>query len=254
MTNDNEPLKEQNRAAEPLVIGIGASAGGVEALQQFFSCMPNNSGLSFVVVQHLSPDYKSLMADILGKHTEMTVLQASNEMPVEADTVYLIPPKKYMIIKDGKLILSDYASGTLNHPIDIFFTSLAEEKREHAIVVVLSGTGSDGTNGVKSVKEYGGLVIAQEPETAKFDGMPKSVIQTGLADFILSPEEIAEEILNFSTTPLLLRNPRNDGPADEEAVFSEEDTLSHIYTILKNASGIDFTYSKRSTIPRSCVS
>ena len=250
MTNDNEPLKEQNRAAEPLVIGIGASAGGVEALQQFFSCMPNNSGLSFVVVQHLSPEYKSLMADILGKHTEMTVLQAANEMPVEADTVYLIPPKKYMIIKDGKLILSDYASGTLNHPIDIFFTSLAEEKREHAIVVVLSGTGSDGTNGVKSVKEYGGLVIAQEPETAKFDGMPKSVIQTGLADFILSPEEIAEEILNFSTTPLLLRNPRNDGPADEEAVFSEEDTLSHIYTILKNASGIDFTYYKRSTILR----
>ena len=125
----------------PLIIGIGASAGGLEALQQFFGCMPNNSGLSFVVVQHLSPDYKSLMADILGKHTGMTVLQAENAMPVEPDTVYLIPPKKFMTLQDGKLLLSDYAPGTLNHPIDVFFASLAEEKKEHSIVVVLSGTG-----------------------------------------------------------------------------------------------------------------
>ena len=250
MIKENESRKENGRIDEPLVIGIGASAGGLEALQQFFGCMPNNSGLSFVVVQHLSPDYKSLMADILGKHTGMTVLQAVNEMEVEPDTVYLIPPKKYMTIHQGKLILSDYAHSTLNHPIDIFFSSLAEEKKEHAIVVVLSGTGSDGTNGVKAIKEHGGLVIAQDPETAKFDGMPKSVIQTGLADFILSPEEVADEILNFSRTPLLLRTQRNGIFGDEDAVFSEEETLSHIYTILKNASGIDFTYYKRSTILR----
>ena len=118
-------------------------------------------------------------------------------------------------------------------------------------MVVLSGTGSDGTNGVKAVKEHGGLVIAQAPESAKFDGMPRSVINTGLADFVLSPEEIAEEILNFSNTPLLLRPLRSDGLlSDEDALFSEEETLSHIYTILKNASGIDFTYYKRSTILR----
>ena len=116
----------------PLVIGIGASAGGLEALQQFFSCMPPNSGLSFVVVQHLSPDYKSLMADILSKHTEMPVYQAENGMAVEGDTVYLIPPKKFMTIKDGKLILTDYTAVTLNHPIDIFFSSLAEEKKEQS--------------------------------------------------------------------------------------------------------------------------
>lgn len=249
MTNTTESIQRQ-KDVSPLIIGVGASAGGLEALQQFFGRMPNNSGLSFVVVQHLSPDYKSLMADILSKHTSMTVLQATNGMAVEPDTVYLIPPKKFMTIQDDALILSDYAPGTLNHPIDIFFASLAEEKREHAIVVVLSGTGSDGTNGVKVVKEHGGLVIAQEPETAKFDGMPKSVIQSGLADFILSPEEIADEILNFSNTPLLLRTPRNDGPSDEDMIFSEEETLSHIYTILKNASGIDFTYYKRSTILR----
>lgn len=235
----------------PLVIGIGASAGGLEALQQFFSCMPPNSGLRFVVIQHLSPDYKSLMADILSKHTEMQVYQAENGMAVEADTVYLIPPKKFMTIKDGRLILTDYAPVTLNHPIDVFFSSLAEEKKEHSIVVVLSGTGTDGTNGVKFVKEHGGLVIAQAPESAKFDGMPKSVISTGLADFVLSPEEIAEEILNFSNTPTLLRPLRSDNPlSEEESPFSEEETLSHIYTILKNASGIDFTYYKRSTILR----
>lgn len=250
MTKNENSSSAQTRPTAPLVIGVGASAGGLEALQQFFHCMPTNSGLSFVVIQHLSPDYKSLMADILGKHTGMTVLQAEDHMVVEPDTVYLIPPKKFMTIQQGKLLLSDYAPGTLNHPIDVFFDSLAEEKKEHAIVVVLSGTGSDGTNGVKKVKEYGGLVIAQEPETAKFDGMPKSVIQTGLADFILSPEEIAEEILNFSNTPLLLRTPKVDGPSDEDLLFSEEETLSHIYTILKNASGIDFTYYKRSTILR----
>ena len=233
-----------------IVIGIGASAGGLEALQQFFSYMPPNSGLSFVVVQHLSPDYKSLMADILGKHTEMSVCQAENHMAVEPDTVYLIPPKKYMTIKDGRLLLSE-APGTLNHPIDAFFASLAAEKREHSIAVVLSGTGSDGTNGVKMVKEHGGLVIAQAPESAKFDGMPRSVINTGLADFVLSPEEIAEEILNFSNTPVLLRPLRSDSLiTDDDSLFSEEETLSHIYTILKNASGIDFTYYKRSTILR----
>ena len=251
MSTGKEILSSTNVEQSPLVIGIGASAGGLEALQQFFSCMPPNSGLSFVVVQHLSPDYKSLMADILSKHTEMQVYQAENDMAVEADTVYLIPPKKFMTIKGGKLILTDYAPVTLNHPIDIFFASLAEEKREHSIVVVLSGTGTDGTNGVKFVKEYGGLVIAQAPESAKFDGMPRSVISTCLADFVLSPEEIAEEILNFSNTPALLRPLRSDAPlSEEESPFSEEETLSHIYTILKNASGIDFTYYKRSTILR----
>lgn len=187
--------KERKKKTSPLVIGIGASAGGLEALQQFFDCMPSHSGLSFVIIQHLSPNYKSLMADILAKHTEMNVFQADNQMPVLANTVYLIPPKKYMTIKDGHLILSDYDTGTLNHPIDVFFTSLAEDRKEQAIVAVLSGTGSDGTNGVKAVKEKGGLVIAQAPESAKFDGMPRSVINTGLADFVLSPEEMPRRYL-----------------------------------------------------------
>ena len=248
---DGKQEMDKKVSASPLVIGIGASAGGLEALQQFFDYMPSHSGFCFVVIQHLSPDYKSLMADILAKHTQMSVYQAENHMGIHPDTVYLIPPKKYMTIQQNQLILSDYDAGTLNHPIDVFFTSLAEEKKEHSIAIVLSGTGSDGTNGIKAIKEKGGLVIAQAPESAKFDGMPRSVINTGLADFILSPEEITEEILNFSSTPILLRSRPGDTQANEDdELFSEEETLSHIYAILKNASGIDFTYYKRSTILR----
>ena len=189
------------------------------------------------------------MADILAKHTSMKVLQAENDMEVMANTVYLIPPKKNMKIKDGRLILFDYDPSALNHPIDVFFTSLAEEMKEHSVAIVLSGTGSDGTNGVKAIKEHGGIVIAQEPDSTKFDGMPKSVIDTGLEDFVLTPEEIAEEIENFSSSSILLRI-KPESTSEEDELFSEEETLSHIYTILKNSSGIDFSYYKRSTILR----
>ena len=224
---------QKKDAKASFIVGLGASAGGLEALQQFFQQMPANSGLSFVVIQHLSPDYKSLMADILGKYTEMDVRQAENEMAVEPNTVYLIPPKKNLTLKNGKLMLTEYIHGTLNHPIDVFFASLAEEKGGKAIAVVLSGTGSDGTSGIKTVKEHGGLVIVQSPGTAKFDGMPRSVINTGLADFILSPDEIVDEILNFSNYPDLIRF------EDHEVFLSDEETFSQIYAILKKASGID---------------
>ncbi|MGI6007327.1 MAG: chemotaxis protein CheB [Ruminococcus sp.] len=237
--------EKSTRIKDPLlVVGIGASAGGLEALQQFFMRMPENSGLSFVVIQHLSPDYKSLMADILGKHTAMTVLQAENEMKVLPDTVYLIPPKKNMTLKDGKLMLTEFVQGMLNHPIDVFFSSLAKEQKERGIAVVMSGTGTDGTSGVKVVKEYGGLVIAQSPETAKFDGMPRSVINTGLADFVLSPELIVEEILNYSNYPTVVK------PQEREVFFSDEQTFPRIYPVLKKVSGIDFTNYKRTTVLR----
>ena len=228
----------------PLVVGLGASAGGLEALRQFFACIPGNSGLVFIVVQHLSPDYKSLMAEILGKYTSMMVLQAENQMDIEPNTVYLIPPKKNMTLRDGKLFLADYAHGTINHPIDIFFTSLAEEKREQSLAVIFSGTGSDGTNGIKAIKEHGGLVIVQEPGSAKFDGMPKSAINTGLADFVLPPEQIAEEVLNFAHYPLIAVPPEN------AHIFSDEETLAHIYMILQKACKIDFTHYKRTTVVR----
>lgn len=228
----------------PFIVGIGASAGGLEALQQFFSSVPDNSGLAFVVIQHLSPDYKSLMAEILGKYTSMMVLQAENGMVVEPNIVYLIPPKKNMTISDGRLLLTDYVHGAINHPIDSFLSSLAEEKKSHAMCVILSGTGSDGTSGIKSIKEHGGLVLVQEPASAKFDGMPKSAINTGLADFILPPKELAEEILNFSNYPAIV------DISDSEELFSDKDTLSLIYLTMKRASGIDFTYYKKTTVLR----
>ena len=240
----NETSEEVSKNS-PLIVGIGASAGGLEALQQFFQHMPGNSGLSFVVIQHLSPDYKSLMADILGKHTEMQVMQAENEMEILPDNC--LPhtsEKEYDDPGTEGSILTDFVQGTLNHPIDVFFTSLAKEQNDRSIAVVLSGTGSDGTSGVKAVKEKGGLVIVQSPETAKFDGMPRSAINTGLADFILSPDEIVDEILNFSHYPTLLR------PQEKDVLFSDEETFPRIYAILKKASGIDFTNYKRTTVLR----
>ena len=230
-------------AGEMFVVGLGASAGGLEALQQFFCFMPSNSGLSFVVVQHLAPDYKSQMADILGKYTEMNVIQAKDGITVEPNQVYLIPPKKNITFQDGKLFLKDYVQGLLNHPIDIFFNSLAEEKREHSIAVVLSGTGSDGTNGIKAIKEKGGLTIVQSPSSAKFDGMPKSAISTGLVDYVLAPQDIAGEILHYSKYRTMIE-PRQD------EIFTDEESFTHIYEVLKRVRGIDFTHYKRSTVLR----
>lgn len=228
----------------PFIVGIGASAGGLEALQQFFSAVPDNSGLAFVVIQHLSPDYKSLMAEILGKYTSMMVLQAENGMEVEPNIVYLIPPKKNMTIKNGRLLLTDYVHGAINHPIDTILASLAEERKAHALCVILSGTGSDGTSGIKSIKEHDGLVLVQDPASAKFDGMPRSAINTGLADFVLPPRELAEEILNFSNYPAIV------DISDNEELFSDKDTLSLIYLTMKRVSGIDFTYYKKTTVLR----
>ncbi|MEY8354303.1 chemotaxis protein CheB [Lachnospiraceae bacterium 54-53] len=227
-----------------LIIGLGASAGGLEALQQLFDNLPYQTGMSFVIVQHLSPDYKSLMAEILSKNTKMTVLQAENEMEVQPDHVYLIPPKKNMVISQRKLYLSDAKHEGINHPIDIFFTSLAEDMKKQAVAVVLSGTGSDGTGGVKAVKEHDGLVLVQNPDSARFDGMIKSAINTGLADFVLTPQEIAAEILNISDHLSAVQ------PDKTSPVFPDDDLMQHIYTVLKKACGIDFTHYKRSTVIR----
>ncbi len=226
-----------------LVVGIGASAGGLEALQQFFVNLPANSNIVYIIVQHLSPDYKSLMAEILGKYTAMQVVQAEHLMPLEPNIVYLIPPKKNLTIKAGHILLNDYDHRRINHPIDIFFNSLAEESRERAVAIVLSGTGSDGTNGIKTIKEHGGIVMAQDPKSAKFDGMPRSVINTGLADFVLPAPELAQELLNLANYHHMLLP-----QASSEA--SDIETLGRIYGILKNVSGIDFTYYKRNTVLR----
>ena len=157
------------------VVGLGASAGGLEALEQFFDTMPAKTGLAFVVVQHLSPDFRSLMDELLARRTAIPIRRVEDGMAVEPDTVYLIPPKKEMIISGGKLLLTDKdpAQG-LTLPIDHFFRSLAQDVGEGAIGIVLSGTGSDGSRGIRAIHDAGGLILVQSAETAKFDGMPKS--------------------------------------------------------------------------------
>src|SRR5690349_12580371 len=158
-----------NRA--PLrVVGIGASAGGLSALERFFDHLPAETGMAFVVVQHLSPDFRSLMGELLARHTQLPIQLVENGMLVEADHIYLIPPRKEMIIAEGRLLLSDRDSHQeLTLPIDVFFRSLAQDCGERAIAIVLSGGGSDGSRGVRAIAEAGGLVLVQDVETAQFD-------------------------------------------------------------------------------------
>lgn len=167
---------------------IGASAGGLEALQQLFEELPPDTELAFVVVQHPSPDFKILMDEILRRHTEMAVYRVEDGITVEANPVYFIPPKKEMIVSGGKLLLTekDQSQG-LTLPIDHVFRSLAQEVGQQSIAIVLSGTGSDGSRGIRDISEAGGLVIAQDTGSASFDSMPKSAVEGGVVDLVLSP-------------------------------------------------------------------
>ena len=224
---------------------IGASAGGLEAIEAFFKHMPSDSGLAFVVVQHLSPDYKSLMAELLSKHTRMPVQRSEDGMAVEANHVYLIPPKKNLAIFHGKLLLTDQdASRGVNLPIDIFLRSLAEDQGEKAIAIILSGTGSDGTRGIRAIKEQGGMIMVQSEESAKFDGMPKSAINTGLPDFVLTPEEMPRLLLSF------VKHPYAAKVEGTPVMITDEDALTRIFALLRESSKLDFTYYKPSTVIR----
>lgn len=224
------------------VVGIGASAGGLTALEQFFGRLPRRTGMAFVVVQHLSPDFKSLMDEILGRRTELPIPVVEDGMLVEADHIYLIPPKKEMIISGGRLLLSERdPEQELALPIDVFFRSLAEDCGARAVAVVLSGGGSDGSRGVRSVHDAGGLVLVQDVESAQFDGMPKTARDAGVADWVLPPQEMPR---------VLLEHANGDGlPTELEA---EEDAkgLSAVYEMLEREYGIDFTHYKPSTVTR----
>jgi two-component system, chemotaxis family, CheB/CheR fusion protein len=157
------------------VVGIGASAGGLEAIHDLFDNIPQDTNFSFVIIQHLSPDYKSLMAELLSKHTKMQVLEADEGMLVKPNCVYVIPNKKLITIRHGKLRLTEKnATNAPNTAIDTFFESLAEDKGNKVIAIILSGTGTDGSRGIEAIKKNGGLVVVQDPATAKFDGMPNS--------------------------------------------------------------------------------
>jgi two-component system CheB/CheR fusion protein len=207
--------------------------------------MPSDSGLAFVVVQHLSPDYKSMMAELLAKHTEMPMHRAEDGMQVQANHVYLIPPKKNLSIFHGKLLLSEQEHNRgINLPIDFFMRSLAEDQGEKTISIILSGTGSDGTRGLRAIKEAGGMVMVQDEESAKFDGMPKSAIATGLVDFIMQPAEMPQQLLSFVKHPYAAKS---DIP---DTMLSDEDGMTRIFALLRERSKVDFTYYKPSTVVR----
>ncbi len=231
---------------EPIYyVGIGASAGGLEALEAFFTRMPPDSGLAFIVIQHLSPDYKSLMVELLSKRTPMQVRRAEDDLTVEPDTVYLIPPRKHLTIFHGKLLLKDpdLIRG-INLPIDVFFKSLAEDQGEKAVGIILSGTGSDGVRGIRAIKEAGGMVIVQSEESAKFDGMPRAALATGLADLVLPPEEMPDKLISFS------RKPFSVPPDQAKPVIPDEDCLTRIFSLLRDQTKVDFTLYKPNTVLR----
>ncbi|HET6582345.1 MAG TPA: chemotaxis protein CheB, partial [Nannocystaceae bacterium] len=186
--NDVEPSSTRK---PPYVVGIGASAGGLEALERFFASVPVDSGMAFVVVQHLSPDFKSLMDELLARRTSLPIRLVVDGMRIEPDHVYLIPPKKEMIISGGRLLLSERdRQQELTLPIDVFFRSLAQDCGPRAIAIVLSGGGTDGSRGVRSVHDAGGLVLVQDNASAQFDGMPKTARDAGVAHWVLAPEDM----------------------------------------------------------------
>lgn len=246
ITQQGKPAKRPANGAGPsyghAVVAIGASAGGLEAIHEFFDNVPENTNVSFVVVQHLSPDYKSLLVELVSKHTHMNVFEAEHNMPVHKNCVYVIPNNKLMTISGGMLQLSDKVSDKApNTAIDTFLYSLAEDKGSNAIAVILSGTGTDGTRGIEAIKTAGGMVLVQDPCTARFDGMPNSAIASGNADMILAPELMAEEIYtHLQETPIHILN---KGKIDENLL---EEVFRQVY----RHSGHDFHFYKTPTIIR----
>jgi len=225
------------------VVGIGASAGGLEALEQFFSHVPTKSPFAFVVILHLSPDYKSLMAQLLSKNTSMQVNSVENNTLIRPNSVYIIPPKKTMTIFNNTLYLHDRQKTKMpTFPIDIFLQSLVVEKKEDAIGIILSGTGSDGTRGIRAIKESGGMVMVQDPASAKFDGMPNNAISTGLVDYVLRPNDMPNELVNY------IEHPQYIDKTSKPSIF--DDAFLRILQIIKQVTNLDFSAYKKETILR----
>ena len=227
------------------IIGIGTSAGGLEALEHFLSHVPRNSGLAFVIVQHLDPTRKGIMPELLQRGTGMKVIQVKDRTPVQPNCVYVIPPNKDMSILHGVLHLLEPTSPRgLRLPIDFFLRSLAQDRQEHSIGVILSGMGSDGTLGLRAIKEKGGVVLVQDPATAKFDGMPRSAIDSGLADIVATVDDLPGRIIAY-----LKRTPLHHTP--EQALEDKtQSALEKVIILLRTHSGHDFSLYKKNTFYR----
>jgi len=237
--------------SEPLfVVALGASAGGLDALEKLVSELPADTGAAFVVIQHLSPDHKSMMASLLARHTPMPVLMVETDTPIEANHVYLISPGVLMHT-DGRLLrLRPKSPRSLILPVDVFFQSLATHHGRHAVGVILSGTGSDGTRGAGAINEAGGLLLAQAPDNAKFDGMPRSVIATGLVDAVLPVEQMAQRIVaHVRKMPLEPVDQDRPGPGRSLGMGADA-ALSGILHLLMQLGGINFEDYKPATVMR----
>ncbi|MGK2857826.1 MAG: CheR family methyltransferase [Thermoanaerobaculia bacterium] len=235
-------------AAFPIV-GIGASAGGLGAFEEFFSGMPPGvvSGMAFVLVQHLAPDHKSLLSELVRRYTRMKVLEAEDGMLVEPNSTYTIPPNRDMALQDGRLRLFEPASPRGQRlPIDFFFRSLAEDRAEQAICIVLSGTGSDGTLGLRAIKGAGGMAMAQDCASCEYDGMPVSAIATGLVDFVLRPAEMPAQLIAYAGHAY--------GHAQKAPVAGRapdvDKNLKRIFALLLARTRRDFSQYKRNTVIR----
>ncbi|HEY6063326.1 MAG TPA: chemotaxis protein CheB, partial [Chitinophagaceae bacterium] len=228
------------------VVGIGASAGGLDAFKKLLKAIPEDSGMAYVLVQHLDPKHESMLPELLQKVTNIPVIEIADDIKVLPDHIYIIPSNKMLISNDGVLELTPRPAKIKNErnlPIDLFFSSLAEVHQSHAIGVVLSGTATDGTLGLKAIKDHGGITFAQDEASAAYEGMPHSAAQAGVVDFILPPEKIPQKLLevihiigNSHTTENL--------PQQDAEVFKQ------ILSLLRIRKGTDFTYYKQTTIRR----
>ncbi|MEE4639161.1 MAG: chemotaxis protein CheB [Wenzhouxiangella sp.] len=229
------------------VVGIGASAGGLEALEHFFGRCPCDTGAAFVVVQHLSPDHKSMMSNLLARHTDMPVQIVEDGIKLQPNEVFLIPPGSILTIEDDRLYLRPKRSHGLTLPIDIFLTSLARAYGSHAVGVILSGTGSDGTRGAVEINAAGGFLVAQDPREAKFDGMPSSVITTGVVDAVLSADALPERLqIHFAKG----QDSACADPLETLPTSQAEDAFEGVMQLLRQIGGIAFSDYKPSTVIR----
>jgi two-component system CheB/CheR fusion protein len=251
--NDNKlesvkPVKEKTYVKTKInqfpIVGIGASAGGLEALEQFFENMPNNNGMAFVVIQHLDPTRVGIMPELLQRITHMKVLQATDRLKVKPNYVYVIPPNNSLSLLNGALYLFDpVKSHGLSLPIDIFFRSLADDMQEKSIGIILSGMGSDGSLGLKAIKEKNGVVLVQDPASAKFDGMPSSAIEAVIADIVAPAGELPAKLIAYLKFIPAVKT-------DTEIESKNKSNLEKIIILLREQSGHDFSLYKKNTLFR----
>jgi two-component system CheB/CheR fusion protein len=249
-----EPHAAPRRQAPFPIVGIGASAGGLEAFRQLLGALPADTGMAYVLVQHLDPRHESILAELLSQTTKMPVSEVKGDVRVEPNRVYVIPPSQDIGIVDGILKLVPRSEGGRPHmPIDYFLRTLAEVQGSQGIGVVLSGTATDGTLGLKAIKAEGGIAFAQDPSSAQFDGMPRSAIAAGCVDFILPSEGIAQELTRLGRHPYMAAGePRALSRGAPAAATEEEEkaSLSKIFALLRKGSGADFSAYKKTTLRR----